>query len=152
MGSSVFLSSPVLVKTGAGENETKEKNTPCLSLLFLFPTSPAGCQLPAFLSLHPLLSAVYSCQRCAEMKDWGITVRILGKMCKKLNLDGQSIPSTCGILTYSVSEENDESILVCSQRSFKLLLQGILLFNIKILGVSHLPNETFRMMKTGVAS
>lgn len=96
MGFSLFLSIPVLLPTGVGEKEMKKKNTPCLSLLFPFSTSPVGCQLPAFLSLHPLPLQFCPCQRCAEIKDWGIAVRNLGKMCKKLNWDAKSLPSSCG--------------------------------------------------------
>lgn len=59
---------PVLLKTGGGEKEMKKKNIPCLPLLFSFPTSAVGCQLPEFVSLNPLLSAVCPCQRCAEIK------------------------------------------------------------------------------------
>lgn len=77
------------------EGNEKEKHA-CLSLLFPFPTSPVGCQLPAFLSLHPLPLQFCPCQRCAEIKDRGIAVRNLGKMCKKLNWDAKSLPSTCG--------------------------------------------------------
>lgn len=118
-----LLSSPVLPKTGGGEKEMKKKNTPCLPLLFPFATSAVGCQLPESVSLHPLLSAVCPCQRCAGIKDWEIALKILGKMCKKWNMDGKSIPSTCRTLIYSVSEENHQSMLVCSQRSFTFLLQ-----------------------------
>lgn len=117
-----LLASPVLPKTRWREGNEEEKHT--LSSSFV-PVCHKCCWLSAAWACVTSPSALCSLSVSEVCRDkgnnGGIALTVLGRMCKKLNLDGKSIPSSCRTLNYSVLEENHQSILICSQRSFKLL-------------------------------
>lgn len=53
------------------ERRKWKRKTHPVFLFFPFPTSAVGCQLPAFLSLHPLLTAVLSTSEVCRNKGLG---------------------------------------------------------------------------------